>query len=728
VLAAALARDPEIRRAYPDGIIWVSVRQQPNVVGLQLDVARHLGSQELFETEAQGQGVLRQLLAQKAVLFILDDVWSARDVQAFDVLGTRCRALVTTRDAGVLHSLGAQRREGQCVPVSLFTEAEALALLADAVGVERAALPPEAREVVQECGCLPLAVALCGGMVKKRGEWGAILQRLRQADLEKIADREAINEQHRSIWRAMQVSVDVLEADEQRRFAELAVFATDRPVPEAAVRTLWAHTGDLNDLDTTDLIINLAERSLIRLDQTPGPPGEDVDRHISLHDLLYDFATRLAGEPQPLHEALLDAYRQLCPEGWASGPNDGYFRERLPHHLLEVRLWDDLLEFVSSVEPRPIAQWIARGDGLGRRCLTALIKEAGLEPSFRATLATQLARLCGHLGEYDEAERWLAFAIEHSSAEAGRRTHAIALHERGSLRLYRRDFPGAIGDYEAALALCLAADPPDLDEAAANRVALATVATNQYRWDDGLRLASLAREEARQADDVAHLAAADRMRAYVLDSLGRYDEAAEALRAALELSESQAAEAESAHTMMLLGYFHYGQSTLRDGDYSEAVAWLKRGMEVGERVRLAYVRHQACLRRGWCALARDETEGAVQWFGMVPDFAPDARDAELPVGRCLGLAAAAHQSGDLGEAEKLYRTALELTEQCDFRMYRVTALVGLGATLWHTDRPEEGEGLWEQARRLAGETAPKTAQLAEWNIRACRAHPRRAPR
>lgn len=93
VLAAAIARDPEVRRSYPDGIIWVAVGHQPDRVRLQRDVARHLGSQEPFQTEVQGQGVLRQLLAQKAVLLVLDDVWQAADAQAFDVLGPRCRML-----------------------------------------------------------------------------------------------------------------------------------------------------------------------------------------------------------------------------------------------------------------------------------------------------------------------------------------------------------------------------------------------------------------------------------------------------------------------------------------------------------------------------------------------------------------------------------------------------------------------------------------------------------
>jgi len=109
--------------------------------------------------------------------------------------------------------------------------------------------------------------SLSGGMSKKRGgDFRSVLERLRRADLDKIADRESINPQHETLWRAMQASVDMLAIDEQRRFAELAVFSEDDTVPESSIATLWEHTGRLNDLDAHDLLINLAERSLIQLD------------------------------------------------------------------------------------------------------------------------------------------------------------------------------------------------------------------------------------------------------------------------------------------------------------------------------------------------------------------------------------------------------------------------------------------------------------------------------
>lgn len=334
VLAAALARNREVRQSYPDGIVWISCGQNLSLSDrLQRlrDLIWHLGGDNTFQSLPQGQGVLRELLQAKAVLIVLDDVWHAADAQIFDFLGPRCRMFVTTRDAGILRTL-----HGELVPVSMFTEPEALQLLADAVGVEHSALSTEAQEVAHECGLLPLALALCGGMAKKRGgDFHAVLERLRRADLEKIADREAINEAHRSIWRAMQASVEMLSDAEQQRFAELAVFATDQAVPEAAAAALWSHTGDLNDLDTEELLINLAECSLIQRDSRTNTDG-NFRRPFALHALLHDYAVRIAGDIKTLHQTLLDAYRKKCPEAWPSGPDDGYFFSNLIYHLISA--------------------------------------------------------------------------------------------------------------------------------------------------------------------------------------------------------------------------------------------------------------------------------------------------------------------------------------------------------------------------------------------------------
>lgn len=330
VLASALARDCDVRRSYPDGIVWVHFGQKPDLVQLQSDLAQMLGSRESIENETQGSIVLENLLASKATLLVLDDVWKAPDAMAFDVLGPRCRAVVTTRDAGILHAL-----DGVMYPVELLTETEARRLLADAVGLRPDDLPSEAAEIIEQCGCLPLAVALCGGMAKAGIRWTSILDRLRRADLDSIADRQAIYSQHRDIHRAMLASVEVLDPSEQRRFAELAVFANDHALPEAAVATLWQHTGNLNALDTEALLVNFAQRSLVRLD-APTESKQPGEKHVSMHDLLHDLACKLVGDTKTLNEALLAAYDTRCRDGYPSGPNDGYFFERICHHLAEA--------------------------------------------------------------------------------------------------------------------------------------------------------------------------------------------------------------------------------------------------------------------------------------------------------------------------------------------------------------------------------------------------------
>jgi hypothetical protein len=83
-----------------------------------------------------------------------------------------------------------------------------------------------------ECGRLPLALAICGAMVRDGTSWADLLAALREADL------EFLEHQHGDILKSIKVSIDALAADQKQRFAELAVFPPDETIPEAAVATL----------------------------------------------------------------------------------------------------------------------------------------------------------------------------------------------------------------------------------------------------------------------------------------------------------------------------------------------------------------------------------------------------------------------------------------------------------------------------------------------------------
>ncbi len=394
VLASALAHRPEVRRAFPDGVYWVTLGQEPNVADLQRGLARALGDDGLFAGVDAGKEKLRELLGGRAALLVLDDVWKRGHAEAFNVLGPRGRLLLTTRDAGLVTALAAKENHYQ---VQLPTEAEAEALLAKAAGVPIRELPAEARDIVDECGRLPLGLALCGGMVSGGRTWQDVLAALREHDLEYLSDSHPAEEQHRSIWKAMDVSIRALAEDQRERFAELAVFALDTGAPEAAVETLWAHTAGLSPRRGRDLLMNFRQRSLVDFDVGT--------RRMSLHDLLHNFASGMApkhfGSLQALHRRLLGAYRKNCSGDWPSGPNDGYFLENCVHHLIAAAEVDDAVALLTDLP------WIEA------KCKAGLA--VGLQEDYRQTTAALPEAQAGLREEERrkaELARWTKVLIE----------------------------------------------------------------------------------------------------------------------------------------------------------------------------------------------------------------------------------------------------------------------------------------------------------------------------
>ena len=87
-------------------------------------------------------------------------------------------------------------------------------------------LPASAGDVMRECGNLPLALSLCGALVRDKTPWEDLLDGLRDADLAFIT-HDLVNYEHPNIMRALQTSVDFLARSDPgapARYAELAVF------------------------------------------------------------------------------------------------------------------------------------------------------------------------------------------------------------------------------------------------------------------------------------------------------------------------------------------------------------------------------------------------------------------------------------------------------------------------------------------------------------------------
>ena len=335
VLAGMLAQDNEVRSAFRDGVLWLTLGQKPALTLRQADLAKMLGdSPPIFQDVQQGRIHLSELLAEKACLLILDDAWEFKHVEPFTALGSRCLMVVTTRNSKLVNALEAEE-----YPVGLLNEPQAVELLALRAGEPGENLPDEAREVARECGYLPLALAMVGSMVRgkpDRSEY--VLHRLRNADLEKIkADFPGYD--YPNLLRAIQVSLDDLESHIQVRYLDFAVFPEDTPIPEPTLQTFWRAEG-LDRYETKDVLDELVDRSLAQRNE------RDC---LSLHDLQHDYVRKQAGDLSTLHNRLLCAYATHCPNGWHSYPtNDGYFFEHLAYHLKESGQKDELYKLLTQ--------------------------------------------------------------------------------------------------------------------------------------------------------------------------------------------------------------------------------------------------------------------------------------------------------------------------------------------------------------------------------------------
>src|SRR5271165_2613313 len=336
VLAAALARDSEVRQAFPDGIFWITIGQRPDLLALQNQLLRQLtGSKETLTTEHEAKDALCEALEGRSALLVADDAWTIDHAYAFSVTTPPARLLITTRNNEMLFGLGAEEHRVEALSLN-----DALKMLAEWVGQKSVdKLPPEATEVAKECGYLPLALAMIGAMIRLQPTaWKDALDCLCASDLEDI--RQAFpGYPYPNLLRTIEVSVGALDDSNRERYLDLAVFPEDRPIPEEALRVLW----NLDEADTRDCMTRLMARSLA----TWGT-GETS---LILHDLQRDLIhKRREKELAGLHLRLVKVWNALpkLPDAYAwrwvgyhmmkAGRNDDLRRLLLNFNWLQAKL------------------------------------------------------------------------------------------------------------------------------------------------------------------------------------------------------------------------------------------------------------------------------------------------------------------------------------------------------------------------------------------------------
>jgi hypothetical protein len=171
-LVAALAHDPEIGVAFPDGVLWVSLGPTPNLLSELAMWGRALGTNRLMHaaTLQEASTQLSAILRDQRRLLIVDDIWDPEHAVPFQVGGRACATLFTTRSTKVAQALSLSPAGIYKLPI--LTEDKALILLEMLAPSVVAKYSEQSRELVRELEGLPLALQVAGHLLKAEASYG----------------------------------------------------------------------------------------------------------------------------------------------------------------------------------------------------------------------------------------------------------------------------------------------------------------------------------------------------------------------------------------------------------------------------------------------------------------------------------------------------------------------------------------------------------------------------
>ena len=441
--ALAVHAAHRLRPRFPDGELYADLRgyaegQAPAEPGEVLCMfLRRLGvaAAEMPAREQERSGLLRQLLASRRVLMLLDNAVAEAQVRSLlpgavaSLLPGAGAALVLITSRSTLPDLEVDER----VDLDVLAAEQADELLARLIGNERASAEPEAMSRMRErCGRLPLALRIAGQLLAARPAWPAArLAGMLADEQDRLAQLSAGDLRARA---AIGVSYQQLADGDARLFRLLGLL----PGPDFAV-AVAASLSETGLEAAGSMLDRLALASLIAKDAT--------DR-FSMHDVLRLFA------------------RQMCQEIDGQSSRDAAEARLVGYYVKLAELLDACLDPELRPETARVLKQAGRslpapGDALAvfEAERPGLLAAVGLAE--RHGWDRQVRRLCDCIARPLERLRYLddVRAVQESALAAGRRAGIAAAAEGsvlgslGSVYLELRQFEGAVGCYQDALAI-----------------------------------------------------------------------------------------------------------------------------------------------------------------------------------------------------------------------------------------------------------------------------------
>ncbi|MCC7209523.1 MAG: hypothetical protein IT323_19595 [Anaerolineae bacterium] len=290
-IVARLAHHAAVAARFPDGVLWASLGETPNLLKELLGWAEafHLREAPRLRRIEDVSAQLAAVLHDRRVLILLDDVWKADHVMPFRVGGAQCAMILTTRLNEVAVALAPTAPDILRLPV--LDDDSGFALLSQLAPEIVQAQPDAARRLVRDLEGLPLAIQVAGRLLHSEAHlgWGVseLLAELHSgaALLQAAIPGEMLvpgYETPPTIAALLRRSTDLLDGPSRLRFALLGLF-----VPKPAVFDLKAMAAAWDVADPKPTARLLVSRGLLE----PVSGGR-----FQLHALLVAHARTLLNE------------------------------------------------------------------------------------------------------------------------------------------------------------------------------------------------------------------------------------------------------------------------------------------------------------------------------------------------------------------------------------------------------------------------------------------------
>lgn len=443
-LAAEVAH--RLRDEFPDGVLWANLGAS-NVMALLDTFARVYGQNVSQYTQLDDRSrIVRDILARKRVLIILDNVVDDRSLEVVLPASGACAVMITTRRTD-LWSL----RHAYHLHLRPFSseQGDVQQLFSQILGVETYhAEQVYFQEIAELVGYLPLALDIVAHRLAHQPGWSAARFLVRLQQEQKRLDLLTHNE-NTSVRLSFNVSYEVLPLGLQRFFVGLGVFAEGGFSVEVA-----AYIHSVTQPVAHDYLTRLYGLSLVQL-------GQEEETY-ALHPLLQLFAREKIADETPyermvayfvqymvLHEtdyeALAAVYGHLEMALVVAGERPSLYPALIQGGLTLYRFWEARGLWETAVEHLRAMEWAAKQLN---------------DVANRAALERCLGRLAVRQGDLERAKTHYNIALE--AAYESENGGMICALQQGlaALAARRGDLATAMQWSQEALVLARQLDDP----------------------------------------------------------------------------------------------------------------------------------------------------------------------------------------------------------------------------------------------------------------------------